>query len=72
MDEVVEEGEGEVAPSRWLTVDRLGGASTVVRRAMSAGTGLLLLLLLEVAAKLALVLLVVFAGGIVAVVRSGF
>ena len=34
-----EEDEDGVAPSRWLTVDRLGGAKTVVRRAMRAGTG---------------------------------
>lgn len=30
----------EATPSRWFTVDRLGGAMTVVRRAISAGTGL--------------------------------
>lgn len=48
------------APSRWLTVDRLGGASTVVRRAMRAGTGLL------VNPEL-LVLLVGVARGMVAV-----
>lgn len=34
--------EDEGTPSRWLTVDKLGGANTVVRRAMSAGTGLVL------------------------------
>lgn len=65
MAEVEEEVRGVVvavaaeAPSRWFTVDRLGGARTVVRRAISAGTGLVVKLeLLEV--------VVMFASGIVA------